>query len=150
MGIYTNAILRKGTTIEDIKNAMSKKYAAVSVHSSSPDFMWITFNDGVGLKNMCVSFTNDCEREHSISGTWVSLGYRDKSIETMKYLCECFGGFLDESSWDEEGYYPINFEAYSKGNDFTKLDLFKHKLAHKIGYEKLNSVMQLIEEYLEG
>lgn len=147
MSLHTNAILRKGTTIEDIRNAMVKKYTYVSVHSSSPDFMWVTFNDGDSLRNMAVSFTNSCERENGISGTWVSLGYREKSVETMKYLCECFGGFIDESG--DESYYPINFEAYSKGSDFTKLDLFKHKLAHEIGYHKLNSVMQLIEEYLE-
>lgn len=39
MGVDTKAILRKGTTIEQIEKAISDKYAAVEVSATRPDFI---------------------------------------------------------------------------------------------------------------
>jgi hypothetical protein len=150
MGVCTKAILRKGTTIEKIEKAISEKYTDVEVKPTSMlDFMYVTFKDGADQRRLGVSFTNYCEIEYNIAGVWISLGKWRNSIEIARYLCETFGGYLDESDRDDEGYYPINFHLYSQGTEFTKLDKFRHKVITEVGYDKLNVVMKLLDEYLE-
>lgn len=68
MGVDTKAILRKGTTIEQIEKAMSEKYNDVELRASQPDFMSIQFKDGKDQRQLSVSFTNSCERESGIGG----------------------------------------------------------------------------------
>jgi hypothetical protein len=149
MGVDTKAIIRKGTTIEQIEKAISDKYTEVEVKATMPDFMYVTFKDGADQRQLDVSFTNSCERENNIAGVWISLGKWGNSIEIARYLCETFGGYLDESDCDDEGFYPINFHLYSQGNEFTKLDEFRHKVITEVGYDKLNAVIKLLDEYSE-
>ena len=149
MGVDTKAILRKGTTIEQIEKVISEKYTDVKVSATMPDFMYVTFKDGEDLRQLAVSFTNSCERDDNIAGVWTSLGKWGNSIQIARYLCETFGGYLDETDCDDEGFYAINFHLYSQGEEFTKLDEFRHKVIKEVGYEKLNSVMQLLNEYSE-
>ena len=150
MGVDTKAILRKGTTIEKIEKAISEKYTDVEVKPTSMlDFMYVIFKDGADQRQLAVSFTNSCERDDNIAGVWTSLGLWGNSIEIAKYLCESFGGYIDENDCDDEGYYPINHHLYSQGTEFTKLDEFRHKVITEVGYDKLNSVMKLLDEYLE-
>ena len=123
MGIDTKAILRKGTTIEKIEKAISEKYTDVEVKLTSMlDFMYVIFKDGADQRQLAVSFTDSCERDDDIAGVWTSLGKWGNSIEIARYLCETFGGYLDEDDCDDEGYYPINFHLYSQGIEFTKMD----------------------------
>ena len=150
MGVDTKAILRKGTTIEQIEKAISDKYTEVEVRAAMPDFMYVTFKDGEDQRQLAVSFTNSCERDNGIAGVWISLGMWGNSVEIARYLCETFGGYLDENDCDDEGFYPINFHLYSQGNEFTKLDEFRHKVIKEVGYDKLKSVMKLLDEYSEA
>lgn len=147
MGVDTKAILRKGVTIEQIEKAISDKYTEVEVRATMPDFMYVTFKDGADQRQLAVSFTNSCERDDNISGVWISLGWWGNSVEILRYLCETFGGYLDENDCDNKGYYPINFHLYSQGAEFTKLDEFRHEVINEVGYDKLNSVMKLLNEY---
>jgi hypothetical protein len=147
MGVDTKAILRKGTTIEQIEKAISAKYTDVKVHAPEKDFMFIIFKDGEDQRQLAVSFTNSCEREDGIAGVWTSLGMWGNSVEIMKYLCETFGGYLDENDCDDQEYYPINFELYSQGSEFTELDEFRHKVIKEVGYDKLKAVMNLLDQY---
>jgi hypothetical protein len=148
MSVDTRAILRKGVTIEQIEKAISEKYTEVKVHTlAAPDFMLIQFMDGADHRQLSVSFANSCERDYGIAGVWVSLGMWGNSVEILTYLCETFGGYLDENDYDDEGFYPINFHLYSQGNEFTKLDEFRHKVINSVGYDKINTVMELFNEY---
>lgn len=147
MGASTKAIISKGTTIDQIESAMSNKYGNVEVHGSHPDFMRIVFNDGEKNRILSVLFDNYSEYDYGIAGVLLSLGATGNSIEVMKYLCETFGGYIDENDCDEEGFYPINHELYSQGKDFTELDEFRHKVIAVMGYENLEKVMNLFEEF---
>lgn len=147
MGVSTIAILRKGTTIEQIEQAISDKYTEVEVMANMPDFMYVTFKDRADQRHIAVSFSNSCERDDGIAGVWVSLGRWGNSVEIARYLCETFGGYLDEDDCDNEGFYPINFHLYSQGTEFTKLDEFRHKVIKEVGYDKLKVVMSLFDEY---
>ena len=149
MGVDTKAILRKGTTIEQIEKAISDKYAEVEVRATMPDLMCVTFKDGADKRQLAVSFTNSCERDYGIAGVWTSLSKWGNSVEIARYLCETFGGFLDENDCDDEGFYPINFNIYSQGSEFTKLDEFRHKVIKEVGYDKLKTIMALLDEYAE-
>jgi hypothetical protein len=147
MSVDTKAILRKGTTIEQIEQAISEKYTEVEVIATMPYFMYVTFKDGADQRQLAVSFTNSCERENGIAGVWISLSCWGNSVEIARYLCETFGGYLDENDCDDEGFYPINFHLYSQGSEFTKLDEFRHKVIAEIGHDKLKKVMGLFDEY---
>lgn len=149
MGVDTKAILRKGTTMEQIKKAISDKYTEVEVMATMLDFMYVTFKDGADQRRLAVSFTNSCERDNGIAGVWISLGMWGNSVEIARYLCETFGGYLDENDCDDDGFYPINFHLYSQGTEFTKLEKFRHKVIMEVGYDKLNAVMKLLNEYSE-
>ena len=141
------AILAKGISIESIADALCLQYGEVVVHPSSIDFFYVIFNDGKDKRNLAVSFSNGCERDNGISGVWCSLGCWGNSVEIMRYLCETFGGYLDENDCDNEGFYPINFHLYSKGKEFTKLDELRHKVISELGYDNLDKAMKLFEEY---
>jgi hypothetical protein len=147
MGVDTKAILRKGTTIEQIEHAISVIYADVKVRASRSDFMYIVFKDGADQRSLAVSFTNSCESDYGISGVWVSLGFGGNSVEIVKYLCETFGGYIDENDCDDQDFYPVNFNLYSQGSEFTKMDEFRHKVIHEFGFNKVNAAMKLLEEY---
>lgn len=147
MGVDTKAILRKGITIEQIEEVISNKYTEVSVVASSSDFMYLIFKDGEDQRQMAVSFTNSCERDNGIAGVCCSLGLWSNSVEIMRYLCETFGGYLDENDCDDEEFYPINFHLYQQGADFTELDLFRNKVISKLGFDKLKDAMELLSEF---
>lgn len=148
MGVNTTAILRKGLTIEEIVKAISEKYTDVEVKPSSIfDFMYIEFKDGEDQRQLIISFSNSCERDNGIAGVWCSLSMCGNSIEILRYLCEIFGGYLDENDCDEEGFYPINFHLYSQGTEFNQLDLFKNKVIQKFGYKSLEDALSLLYEF---
>lgn len=147
MGTCSKAILRKGVTIEEIEKAISEKYSDVEVRAPMPDFMYVTFKDGKDQRQLAVSYSNSCERDDGISGVWVSLNKWGDSVVILGYLCETFGGYLDDDDCDDEGFYPINFHLYSQGREFTKLDEFRHKVIKEVGYDKLKVVMGLLDEY---
>ncbi len=148
MGVDTRAIIRKGTTIEQVKNAIEVKYGSCEIHSRRPEFMSVTFQDGADKRTMFVSFTDSCERDYGIAGVWLSLGKWGNSVEILRYLCETFGGYLDEDDCDEEGFYPINFELYQQGKEFTNHDLFINEVISELGYDNLKIAMELFEKYV--
>jgi len=147
MGVDTKAILRKGVTIEQIQEALSNKYGNVEVNSTFEDFMYVSFKDGDDQRDMAVSFNNSCERDNGIAGVWCSMRLWGNSVEIARYLCETFGGYLDENDCDDEEFYPINFHLYEQGVEFTKLDLFKNKVISKFGFEHLKDAMELFNEF---
>lgn len=149
MGVDTKAILRKGTTIEQIEKAISEKYTDVKVRATMPDFMYVIFKDGEDPRKLAVSFTNSCERDNGIAGVWTSLSKWGNSIEIARYLCETFGGYLDENDCDDEGFYPINFHLYEQGKEFTKLDLFRHEVISKLGYDNLKVAEEIFNKFKE-
>ena len=147
MGVNTTAILRKGLTIEEIEKAISEKYTDVEVRASSNDFMYVIFKDGADQRQLAISFSNSCERDNGIAGIWISLGMWGNSIDIARYLCETFGGYLDENNCDDEGYYPINFHLYLQGAEFNQFDLFKNKVIQKFGYKHLKDALSLLYEF---
>ena len=152
MGVDTKAVLTKGTTIIDIEKKLSEKYTDVSVWGSTvwsknADYMEIYFRDGDHKRKLSVSFKGYID--DGIEGVSVSLGHWGNAVEILKYLCESFGGYLNENDCDAKGFYPINFHLFSQGTGFTKIDLFKHKVIKEVGYDKLGAVMSLLDEYLD-
>lgn len=147
MGVDTRAILRRGVTIEEIEVAVKEKYTEVKVVPSSKDFMYVVFKDGSDQRQMVVSFSDGCERDYGIAGVWCSLGLWRNSVQIMRYLCETFGGYLDENDCDGDGFYPINFHLYSQGKESTELDLLKNEIIAKLGYDKLKITLELFEKF---
>lgn len=150
MGVDTKAIITKGTTLEKIVEALKKKYANVTVSSGyDSKFFWIVFTDAPDDRSMAVSFNGTCKQDNGIDGVWISLGCFGNSVEIMKYLCETFGGYLDESDCDDQGFYPINIELYNQGKEFTKRDELVNRIIAEFGYDKIKQVLRLFDEYKE-
>lgn len=105
MSVDTKAILSKSTTISDIAEALENKYKNVKIESTSMDYFFIiAFADGNDQRSMYVSFSNSCEHDEGIPGVWMSLGCWGNSVEIMTYLCETFGGWIDENDCDGIGF----------------------------------------------
>ena len=147
MGANTKAIIRKGVTVLQIKEALEKKYENVSVYGDKT--LYINLSADNMVRNIYVSFSNCCENDYNISGVYLSLGCFGESVEILKYLCLTFGGYLDENDCDENGFYPINFHLYQQGTEFTKKDMFIHKIISKLGMDKLNITLELFDEYID-
>lgn len=154
MGASTNAILRKGISILDIAEALSKKFDTsmdgVRIHeTNNPDIFNIIIPFNYITRSIFVSFSNSCERDYGISGVFCSLGADDFAISILKYLCEYFGGYLNENDCESDVFYPYSSELYDQDKYFTELDNFKHLVISKVGHKNLSAVLSLCEKYCE-
>lgn len=151
MGVSTKAIIRKSTTLEQIINVLSEleNISDVEVYdtSSHATFFQIGFRNDGEFRLLSIDFSNHCETIYGIGGVWMSLGYGLSSIVILKRLCEIFGGYIDENDCDDKPFYSINFELYSQGAEFSEMDLLKHKIIAKCGYNKLNDIIKLFNEF---
>ncbi len=146
MGVDTKAIIRKGTTVEQIVQFISSKYGDVEVREAGQltSFM-LNFKDGEDKRTLWVFLHGS--PESNIEGVALNFGYWGNSVEIMRGICEHFGGYLDENDCDADGYYPINFHLYQQGEDFTPLDEFRHEVIQKMGFDKLKVAMELFEKF---
>ena len=78
MGVDTKAIITKGTTLEQIVEALEKKYGQVKVSSSFENFFWLDFKDTNQIqcelnpiRSMAVSFNGTCKQDSGIDGVWM-------------------------------------------------------------------------------
>jgi hypothetical protein len=148
MSTDTKAIIRKGVSLEEIKTALEKKYTEVEVNNGGSSEMFrITFKDNDVQRMIWVFYSGSCVRDCGIDGVWLSLGLWGNSIEIMRYLCEEFGGYIDENDCDDEGFEPVNIELYENGEDFTPMDKFRNKIISELGYKNLNKALNLFEEF---
>lgn len=149
MGVDTRAILTKGTTLEQIVEALGNKYSTVKVNNgSSSEYFFITFLDGKDARQLCVSFDPYASYlDSGLNGTYISLGMWGNSIQIAKYLCETFGGYIDENDCDEEDYYIISIDKIEQSKEFTKMDLFRNKVIKELGFENLKKAIALLEEF---
>jgi len=79
----------------------------------------------------------------------LSLSYWGDSVGVLKYLCETFGGYIDENDCDDQGFYPVNAHLHQQGTDFTTKDEMFHALTAKIGYESTILILPTIEKYIK-
>ena len=148
MGVDTKAIIRKGVSLEEIKTALEKRYKDVEVvNGGSSEMFRITFWDNGAERMMWVSYSGSCLRDCGIDGVWLSLGMWGSSVGIMQYLCEEFGGYIDENDCDDKGFEPINIESYEQAKDFTPMDKFRNKVISELGYKNLNKALNLFEEF---
>lgn len=149
MAECTVAILRKGTTIVNIVDAMKAKYTNVDTSSSFEDFFKVTFNDGQEKRSMSVSLSDSCYHDYGISGTWISLGNYGNSVEIIKYLCETFGGYFKENDCGIPDFEPINLELFLQGEDFTVRDKFIQEIIAELGYSNLKKALVIFDKYIK-
>jgi hypothetical protein len=148
MGVDTKAIIRKGTTLKQIKETLEKKYGEVKIRPTSSNYYFTAvFNDGNDQRMLSMFFNDFAKSDYQLSGVLLSLGYNVKSIEVMNCLLDEFGGYLNEKDSDDEGFKPINIEAYKESVEFTKEDEFRNEIAHKLGYDNIETTMLLFEKY---
>jgi hypothetical protein len=148
MGASTIMVLRKGVTIEQIAVAMEAKYGEVTVYPSrSKDFFTIGFVDDDIKKNLSIIYGDCTLHDYGIDGVYGSLSCINNSVEIAKYLCETFGGYLDEDDCDDEPFYPINIELFMQGSEMTAMDEFRHEVITSLGYKNLKRCMELLEKY---
>ena len=152
MGVNTKAIIRKGTTLAEIKESLEQNYGEVKIHNTHENYFFnLVFNDSNtgNIRSLSVFFSNLAKSDYGIDGVLLSLGCFSDSVGIMKQLLNKFGGYLDEDDCDDEGFYPVNLDEYNKGEEFSKYDLFSQKVIQKLGYENLQIALDLFEEFKE-
>lgn len=148
MGVDTKAIIRKGTTLKEIKEVLETKYNSVKVHNTFSDtYFRLIFNDGIENRMLGVFLDDSAEIDYNIDGVLLNLGCSGKSVEIMKALLDVFGGYLDENDCDDEGFYPVNIEEFEKGRDLTEIDFLTNEIISKLGYDKLEIALKLFETH---
>jgi hypothetical protein len=148
MGAETKAIIKKSVSIEAIKNALTQKYGDVDVQTSESNSVWFAFKDENDTSRFMFLFF---ETNSLIEGNILTLCHNKAAINIMKYLCETFGGYLLENDCnDKKDFYPINFNLFQRTEpECAKIDLFKNKIIAEIGYDKLETVLELFEQFKE-
>lgn len=147
MSTSFKAIIRKGISLEEIKTALEKKFTKVEIiNTSSNDFFrFMCITDENERRIINAFFGDYAKNDYGIDGTLVDIGYYDISTEMMIYLCETFGGYIQDE--EEETFTPINFELFSQGKDSTPHDLFVNKVISTLGYDNLKKTLALFEEF---
>jgi hypothetical protein len=145
MSTSFKAIIRKGISLEEIKTALEKKFTKVEIiNTCSNDFFrFVCVTEDLRIV-INVFFGDYAKNDYEIDGTLVDIGYYDISTEMMIYLCETFGGYIQE---EEETFSPINFELFSQGKEYTPHDLFVNKVISTLGYDNLKKALALFEEF---
>ena len=148
MGVDSKAIIRPGTNLGELVEFIEKRYGEVVVDPTHAEyFFYLRFRDGEDNRLLAVFYDRMAERDYGIHGVLLSLGLWGNAVDILKGFCEEFGGYLDENDCDDEDYYPINPEKFSKGREFTKHDEFVQKIVKELGYQNVNKTLALFEEY---
>lgn len=152
MGVDTKAIIRKGVTLEELKEHAEKKYGKVSVDTTYlEDLFYLRFGEESGdnkYRNLAVFLDPTlAERDYGINGILLSLGCWGESVSIMMHFLEEFGGFIDESDCDDIGFQAVNIHKLEQARDYTPLDEFKHKLVKEFGSENASKILELCKEY---
>jgi len=103
-------VLKKGTTLAQIEEAIKKEYLFLDTMESGNNSFFIRLRHELEVRSLFVSFENETHRNTCIgANVLVMLSKRGNAVEILKYLCETFGGYLNEGDSDnDEDYYPIN------------------------------------------
>jgi hypothetical protein len=124
MGTATKAIIRLGTPIEQIEHAILHKYGNVEVcQSSTVGMYYLSLKKCNEIWSMFIDYNTEF---HDIPGVYMSSRVSQLSIDVMEYLCQTFGGYLDQNDSDDVPYYSINNDLYLQDVPYTPMDLFRH------------------------
>jgi hypothetical protein len=150
MGVDTKAIIRRGVTLDELVRHTLKKYKNVSVRSThSEDFLYIEFDVNPEEKRSMGVFLDPkmAERDYGINGILLSIGCWGSSTEIAYHFAGEFGGFVDENDCDDIDFQAVNIQKLEEAKDFSAFDKFKLKVIKEFGYDKVNSLLKLCEEF---
>jgi len=148
MGVDTKAIIRKGTTVKEIKETLEKKYGKVKIHTTNESYYMCFIIDQGDNNRMLSAFFNDYGKsDYGIDGVLLSLGASGKAEEIMNVLLDEFGGYIDKNDCDDIGYEPVNLEAFNKSKEFTEMDKFRNEIIQRLGYDNLEITIFLFDKY---
>ena len=152
MGVDTKAIIKKGVTPEQIAAALSARWAnARVVPTQSDEYFYITLGRSDDYqRNIFVSYSNSSLTDYGIAGVLLSLSCYGESVEILRYLCETFGGYLDENDCDDVGFYAIREDLYEQGDDFTPDEKFRMALMRIVGPGKVSEVFKYACEWAKA
>jgi hypothetical protein len=147
MSINTKGIIRKGTTLPEIKEVLENKYGNVGIKSySDPTLFSLYFKDGEDQRKLSVFVDDVAKRDYKIDGVTLDLNCWGNSVEIMKLLLSEFGGYLDENDCDDEGFYAINPDKFEEGRESTKADRVITSIIHRLGYDNLSKGLLLFDD----
>lgn len=141
-------ILPIGTSLVQIKDALDKKgdLTGVSIErTNQDDYFTIRLKSGNDFRCMSVFFGDVALYDHQIDGVLIKLGTNQLAKEVINYLVNEFGGYYLEE--DGGRWQPLNIELYKAGREFTPMNLFTHKVIHKLGYSNLSVAIELLNEF---
>lgn len=151
MGVDTKAILRKDVSLREIVEVLEAEYGNVEVDGTYiKDYFTVRFDDGEVMRMLHVMFGDVALHDYQIDGVLLSLGFFGNAKEIMMTLLNEFGGYIDENDSDDKGFEPVNISEFEKAVNKTQnaRDILVNKIISKIGYDKLDVTLDLIDEYV--
>lgn len=157
MGLTARAILKRGTTIEQISEALKELYSWTNPvpSPSDPETAMILMGESGEAEASRTLYINTLSEEimeeaYGIDGIlchFNALG--ERTVEILNHLCKTFGGYI--STTDAGGWIKFKLinEAKFNGTAETppnwKID-FRKKIFNKFGAHTSN-IMTFCEEY---
>lgn len=154
MSVDSKAIVRANVSLEQIVDCLSTEFSDIEVlNTNTENFFRVHFSNSSG--KTCVMWVSynfaDNLAEKGINGIAISSSFRyDDGIgaKAVKLVVETFGGYYDENDCDDEGFVPVNIHLLEQGGGLSELEKFKHKVIAKVGFSKLNDILELLNSYL--
>ena len=148
MGIDTKGWIRKDTTIDQIKSHIEKNYGKCEVRSTHYQYFFrLQFKDEEDNRSLCVFLQSDDAQP--ITGVRIDLSFWGNSVKIIEALCNEFGGYiLDMDCYDISEVRGINIERFNAPcAELTAKDSFKNRIAKKMGFANVQTILELCEEY---
>jgi len=152
MNNYIRAILRENVTVEQILNALQDKCAGVDSVGlyGVPGLFQVYFTDKdkeqPSVKEYRYMLVNtDFKENNLMPGIECKLQHWGNSAELLKYLCEQFGGYTQNSPSEEMTLY--NKEEYDTGKPYTEIQRLQNEILHRLDLDAVPVVVELCEKY---
>lgn len=146
MSVTTKVIINKGVALTEILQRLKVKYDSVEIITTGSDVYFIMrFIVGSQVRSISVFFGDYAKIDYGVDGTLLSLGAYGNSLEIMNFILAEFGGYIRKT--DDDEFQPVNVEKFMVNKNVTKKDLFTLKVIQKVGYDKLDVVLDLFDEF---
>lgn len=147
------AFLRKNVTVLEIFTALDSKYENVQAVGLLADpkafqlyFTEVDENITPSREYRYMTVHTDATlTEEGFSGVECRLQNWGKAVEILKYLCETFGGYIQEVIPGEA--ILVNTGNLDLQQEYSKVQLLENEIFHKLDSDAIPVVLELCQKY---
>lgn len=151
MSVDTDGKIKAEYSVMDIQRVLKHKFNIESKlrYSGMKDFYTLEFNFNDEHRILSV-FENYIDDETNELGTHLSMGMYGSSIQIMKGILECFGGYIRENdctdSWE---YVTPKQKVHLTPDELLEDKLYRKLKTSTLNVEEMQSVVTYVKKNLE-